>query len=177
MSSPLQIVCCQHFCTGVLTDLSAITASHALPEPLPGSNRWILSHLLLPVLCHRGIISLHKWQHSFCPDNTPHASDATRSQMACTAHSSAIHCFTSLFACSLLALGDHAGQHLTSCLRNAANKRVDNRSPKDTKLSLALQVKSCMMLTPTKSCCSSLRSCSMSALASPSTPRSSAACL
>ena len=42
--------------------------------------------------------------------------------------------------------------YLTSILRKAANKRVDSRSPKETKLSLARMVRSCMMLTPTSNC-------------------------
>ena len=58
---------------------------------------------------------------------------------------------------------------LTSARRKAANRRVESRSPKDTRESLARNVRSCMMEMPTSSCCSSLSSCSISRRHCPST--------
>lgn len=51
--------------------------------------------------------------------------------------------------------------------------RVDSRSPNDTRLSLARAVRSCMMLMPMSSCCSSLSSFSTSPRTPASTPSSS----
>ena len=58
---------------------------------------------------------------------------------------------------------------LTSALRKAAKRRVESRSPKDTRESLARRVRSCMMEMPTSSCCSSLSSWSISRRHCPST--------
>ena len=58
---------------------------------------------------------------------------------------------------------------LTSARRKAAKRRVESRSPKDTRESLARRVRSCMMEMPTSSCCSSLSSWSISRRHCPST--------